>query len=80
MKNNGKGIIYMNDGIYKRFADALLSIEPDFPMDGIEIVRHFQTKESDSVITIIDDYDPELLEAAGLLKRLGRGGALHGKG
>ena len=70
----------MNDSIHQRFADSLLSLAPDFPMDKNEIVQHFQTNGFVGVITIINGYDPGISELAELLIRSDRGGALHGKG
>ena len=68
----------MNDYHYKRFADSLHSLAPDFQMDRMEIVRYFQTKAAKDVIVILDSYDPELSEVAKLLIRLG--GVQHGEG
>ena len=80
MKNNGKGMIHLNDSIHQQFADSLLSLIPDFPMDKNEIVQHFQSNGFSGVITIVDRFDPGISEIAELLIRLGRGGAPHGKG
>jgi len=70
--------LFLNDYHYKRFADSLHSLAPDFQMDRLEIVRHFQTKAAKDVIIILDSYDPELSEVAELLIRLG--GVQHGEG
>ena len=80
MKKNGKGMIHLNDSIHQQFADSLLSLAPDIPMDKNEIVQRFQSNGFSGVITIINGYDPEIFEVTELLTRLGRGGAPHGKG
>ena len=70
----------MNDYHYKQFADSLLSLVPDFPMDADEIVRHIKTKGVDSFIAVADGFDPGISEVAELLIQHGKGGAQHGKG
>ena len=70
----------MNDNIYMQFAESLLSIAPDFPMDAAEIEMFVRTKGLRSFTRIADCYDPGLSKVVGLLAALGKGGAPHGKG
>jgi len=69
----------LNDYHYKQFADSLLSLVPDFPMDADEIVRHIKIKAFDSFIAVADGFDSEISEIAELLIQHGKGGTPHGK-
>ena len=70
----------MSDNLDIRFADSLISLAPGFPMDAAEMVDAVKTQGFDSIITVANNYDPGIIEAAELLLRLGKGGMQDGTG
>jgi len=49
-------------------------------MDAAEMVDAVKTQGFDSIITVANNYDPGIIEAAELLLRLGKGGMQDGTG
>ena len=85
MKNIAKhnkqiGVITLNKRLYRQFADSLLSIAPDFPMDAGEIEMLIRTQGLKSFISIADRYDEGISEIMDLLIRPCKGGVLLGSG
>ena len=70
----------MNDRLYRQFANSLLSIAPDFPMDVDDIEMLVRTQGLESFISIADRYDEGISKIIDLLISQGKGGAPHGSG
>jgi len=74
------GVITLNDNTYKQFANSLLSLIPDFPMNANEIEMLVKNQGLDSFISIADEYDMGISELVDLLICPGKGGAQHESG
>jgi len=64
----------MDDAIYQRLADSLLSLVTDFPMDAEEIKEAIKTQGLDRFINSIGGQAFELFEIAELLLITGKRG------
>ena len=62
------------------FADSLLSLVPNFPMDAGEIEMLVKDQGLETFIQIADDYDPGISEVVDLLLHPCTGGSPHGSG
>ena len=64
----------MDDAIYQRLADSLLSLVTDFPLDAEEIKEAIKTQGLDRFINNIDGQASEIFEIAELLLMVGKRG------
>ena len=67
------GGMTVKDYICKYFADAFLTLVPDFPMDEWEIEDMVLNQGLESFLLVAEDYAEGLAEAVELLVRLGGG-------
>lgn len=70
----------MNEYVYKKYAETLLTLAPGFPMDADGIAAHIETQGIDSFMAIADAHDPGISEIAKLLTTHGEGGIPNGEG
>ena len=65
----------MDDGVIRKFAEAMLYFEPDMPMSATEIELRIRTHGLEGFIQKAGCDAAELAETAELLARLSDGGA-----
>jgi len=70
----------LNELTYKQFAEAFLSLVPDFPMDENEVEQYLKTQGLVAFAIFSSYYDMGLFEMMDLLSNLEKGGIQHGKG
>jgi len=70
----------LNDYIFKQFADYLLLLVPNFPMEATEIEMLVKNQGLESFIQIADGYDMGISEVVDLLLHSCKGGMPHGSG
>ena len=70
----------MKELTYKQFAEAFLSLVPDFPMDGNEVEQYLEKQGLIAFTLFSSYYDMGLFEMMDLLSNLEKGGIQHGKG
>ena len=70
----------MDDYVYKQFADALLSLLPDFPIEADEISSYIKTLGLEGFSDIADGYDNGLIETVELIIKSEKGGVVSNHG